>query len=221
VILAAAVCPHPPLLVPAVAPGTTGELAGLRDACDAAVRTLLAARPDRVLVLAGDLDGELDECAGGTLAAYGADARAGGAATGLPLGHTIGAWLLDRAGWSGPRTYASTDAADVSGDVALLVMADGTTKRSVQAPGFLDDRAAAYDAAIVAALAAGDPDALLALDPVLGAELGSTGVPALRSLGEMTKREVAKGATVTARLRVDEAPFGVGYFVADWVLAGR
>jgi hypothetical protein len=221
VILAAAVCPHPPLLVPAVAPGTAGELAGLRDACDAAVRTLLAARPDRVLVLAGDLDGEVDESAGGTLAAYGADAHAGGAATGLPLGHTIGAWLLDRAGWSGPRTYASTGAADVSGGVALLVMADGTTKRSVQAPGFLDDRAAAYDAAIVTALAAGDPDALLALDPVLGAELGSTGVPALRSLGEMTKREMAKGATVTARLRVDEAPFGVGYFVADWVLEGR
>ncbi|MCW2841626.1 MAG: hypothetical protein JWR55_3109 [Aeromicrobium sp.] len=221
-ILAAAVCPHPPLLVPAVAPGTTGELADLRAACDAAVQTLLGARPDRILVVAGgDLDHEPDETAGGTLAAYGADAHAGGAGTGLPLGHTIGAWLLDRAGWSGSRTYALTGAADVSGDVALLVMADGTTKRSVQAPGFLDDRAAAYDAAIAAALAAGDPDALLALDPVLGAELGSTGVPALRSLGQVMKDEMTKGAVVTARLHVDEAPFGVGYFVADWVLAGR
>ncbi|MET0448478.1 MAG: hypothetical protein ABW004_08720, partial [Aeromicrobium sp.] len=99
------------------------------------------------------------------------------------------------------------------GDVAVLVMADGTTRRSLQGPGFLDDRAEPYDASIAAALASGDADALTARDPGLGADLGAAGVPALRTLGDM-----AKGATVTARLRVGEAPFGVGYFVADWVL---
>jgi hypothetical protein len=211
VILAAAVCPHPPLLVPDVAPGTLDELADLRAACDAAVRTLLDARPARVVVLgAGDVVADEDETAGGTLAAYGVAARAGGARDVLPLSLTIGAWLLDRAGWTGPRTY-STGTPDVVDDVALLVMADGTTRRSVQAPGFLDERAEPYDASIATALAAGDPEALTALDPDLGSALGSTGVPTLRTLGDMTK-----GATVTARLRVDEAPFGVGYFVADW-----
>ncbi|MET0467687.1 MAG: hypothetical protein ABWZ87_03020, partial [Aeromicrobium sp.] len=213
-ILAAAVCPHPPLLVPELAPGTLDELADVRAACDAAVRTLLAARPDRVLVIgSGELDHDLDETAGGTLASYGVDVRAGGDGVELPLSLTIGAWLLDRAGWAGPRTY-STAGPDVVGDVALLVMVDGTTKRSVTAPGFLDERAEPYDAVIAAALAHGDADALAALDPDLGAELGATGVSALRALGDMTK-----GADVDARLRVDAAPFGVGYFVADWVIA--
>jgi hypothetical protein len=219
VILAVAVCPHPPLLVPAIAPGTDGELGSLRAACDAAVQTLLDANPERVLVIgAGELvstsDGAVhDETAGGTLASYGVDVTAGGAGRELPLSLTIGAWLLDRAGWSGPRTY-STGAVDVAGKVAVLVMADGTTRRSLQAPGFLDDRAEPYDASIASALATGDAGALTALGPDLGAELGSTGVPALRALGTMTK-----DATVTAHLRIDEAPFGVGYFVADWLIA--
>lgn len=213
-ILAAAVSPHPPLLVPELAPGTVDELASLRAECDAVVQALLAARPDRVLVIgAGDLDRDLDETAGGSLASYGVDARAGGDELVLPLSLTIGAWLLDRAGWTGPRTY-STGTPDVVGDVAVLVMADGTTRRSLQAPGFLDERAEPYDASIAAALASGDAGALTALDPDLGAELGAVGIPALRTLGDMTK-----GADVTARLRVDEAPFGVGYFVADWVVS--
>ncbi|MET0449200.1 MAG: hypothetical protein ABW004_12360, partial [Aeromicrobium sp.] len=126
-ILAAAVSPHPPLLVPEVAPGTVDELAVLRAACDDVVRTLLDAGPGRVVVIgAGDLDGDLDETAGGTLASYGVDVRAGGDDLVLPLSLTIGAWLLDRAGWAGPRTY-STGAPEIVGDVALLVMADGTT----------------------------------------------------------------------------------------------
>lgn len=211
-IVAAAVCPHPPLLVPDVAPGTVGELAELRNACDAAVQTLLDARPTRIIVIGGgDLSTDADESAGGTLAAYGVAVTAGGARHGLPLSLTVGAWLLDRAGWTGPRTY-STQCPDVIGDVAVLVMADGTSTRSIQAPGFLDERAEGYDASIAAALAAGDAEALGSLDVELGLALGSSGVSALRTLGDL-----AKGAEVSARLRYDEAPFGVGYFVADWV----
>jgi hypothetical protein len=221
VILAAAVCPHPPLLVPDVGSGTLDELAGLRAACDAAVRTLLGARPGRVLVIgSGDLGRHLDESAGGTLRAYGVDVRAGGSGDELPLSLTIGAWLLDRAGWSGPRTYSTeASALDVVSDVALLVMADGTNKRSLAAPGFLDDRAEAYDASIAAALGDVDPEALTTLDPGLGAELGATGGPALRALGRLALDHMTKGADVTAHLRVDTAPFGVGYFVADWVVS--
>jgi aromatic ring-opening dioxygenase LigB subunit len=217
VIVAVAVCPHPPLLVPEVAPGTAEELAEVRDACHAAVTALLAADPDRVVVIgggdhAGGLTPDLDETAGGSLASYGAAVHAGGPGTDLPLSLTIGAWLLDRAGWTGPRTY-STARPEVDGRVALLVMADGTGTRTPKAPGALDDRAEAFDAAIAAALAAGDPEALASLDIDLGAELWSRGVPTLRTLGEMTK-----GADVTAHLRVAVAPFGVGYLVADWVL---
>jgi hypothetical protein len=53
---------------------------------------------------------------------------------------------------------------------------------------------------------------------VLGAELGSSGVQTLRTLGDLVVAETAKGATIDAQLHVDEAPFGVGYFVADWVM---
>lgn len=112
----------------------------------------------------------------------------------------------------GPRTY-STGVPDVSGRVALLVMADGSAKRSTAAPGFLDDRAEAFDAAIAASLASGDVETLASLDPDLGAELWAAGTPALRTLGELTK-----GADIVANLRVDVAPFGVGYWVAEWVL---
>jgi HPt (histidine-containing phosphotransfer) domain-containing protein len=215
VILAVSVCPHPPLLVPELAPGTNDELGGLRAACDASVAALVASGAGRVVVLGAGLDADHDKSAGGTLAAYGVDVRAGGDELGLPLAHTIGAWLLDRAGWDGPRTYSS--APRVDDDAALLVVADGTNTRSEKAPGFFDERAEAYDAAIVTALAAGDPQALMALDPDLGTELGSSGVPALRALGRLVQEQM-RDATVVAKLRYDGAPLGVGYVVADWVL---
>lgn len=212
-LLAVAVCPHPPALVPGISPGADAELKPVRRACDEAVRTLLGSRPDHVVVIgAGELAGDRDETAGGSLAAYGVDVRAGGPTTELPLSLTIGAWLLDRTGWTGRRTY-STGRPDIDGRVALLVMADGSARRSVQAPGYFDERAEPFDASIAAALAAGDPNALTALDPDLGEELAASGVPILRRLGEMTR-----GADVTPRLWLDAAPLGVGYVVAGWTL---
>ncbi|KQV76847.1 hypothetical protein ASC61_18605 [Aeromicrobium sp. Root344] len=212
-ILAAAVCPHPPMIIPAIASGAADDLAALRSACDAAVSVLLGRGAERIVVLGtGDLAADSDESAGGTFAAYGLDLHVGGPGSDLPLSLAVGAWLLDRAGWSGPRTY-STGVPDADG-AALLVMADGSAKRSTTAPGFLDERAEAFDASIAAALAAGDAEALAALDVELGAELWAAGVPALRTLGEL-----AKGADIVANLRVDVAPFGVGYWVADWVLS--
>lgn len=209
-------CPHPPLLVPEVAPGTAEELTALRDACAAAVRALITVQPGRVVVIgAGPPAADLDESAGGTLAAFGVDAPAGGSGRQLPLSLTIGAWLLDRAGWTGPRTY-STGTPDIEGDdVVVLAMADGTTRRSVKAPGFLDERAEPFDRAIAKALADGDPEGLAALDADLAAELGATGVPTLHTLAQLTK-----GADATAHVRFDDAPFGVGYVVADWVVQG-
>ena len=201
------------MIIPEIASGAVDDLAALRSACDAAVSAILATDPDRVVVIgAGEPGEDRDESAGGTFAPYGLDLHAGGTGTGLPLSLTVGAWLLDRAGWTGPRTY-STGVPDVGGRVALLVMADGSAKRSTSAPGFLDDRAEAYDASIATALRNGDSAALASLDLDLGAELWAAGAPPLRTLGELTK-----DADITANLRVDVAPFGVGYWVADWVL---
>jgi hypothetical protein len=50
-LVAAAVCPCPPLLVPEVAAGAAPELDGLRAACADAVGVLAASRPERLVVI--------------------------------------------------------------------------------------------------------------------------------------------------------------------------
>jgi hypothetical protein len=212
VIIAAAVCPHPPALVPEVA-GTADELADVREHAVAAVATLVGTGPDRVVVLGTGAPGfAADESVGGTLTGYGVDVSAGGPRHELTLSLTIGAWLLDQAHWSGPRTYSS-EVADGDDRVALLVMADGSARRSLAAPGHLDERAEAFDDGVARALAEGDALALADLDLDLAGELLASGAPALVRLGEATK-----GTQIAARLRCDVAPFGVGYWVADWTI---
>jgi aromatic ring-opening dioxygenase LigB subunit len=211
VIVAAAVCPHPPALVPELASGAADELADVRDAALEAVAELISREPERIVVIGGRTAADPeDERAAGSLMGYGVDVRTEGERIALPLSLTVGAWLLDRIGWSGRRTYANA-AVPLDDRVALLVMADGTARRDVTAPGYLDERAEAYDEAIAQALRDGDATALSELDVELGDELLAAGVRALVVLGEMTK-----GADVTARLRWDGAPFGVAYWVANW-----
>ena len=49
-LVASAVCPCPPLLVPALAGAAAPELAELRAACAGALAVLAAARPDQLVV---------------------------------------------------------------------------------------------------------------------------------------------------------------------------
>ncbi len=201
------------MLVPEVAQGAAAELDELREACDAAIGDLLALDPDHIAVIgAGPADRYWDHHAGGTLKPYGVDVHAGGATDELPLGLTLGAWLLDRNGWTGSRAYATGDV-DPKGRTALLVMADGSAKRTVAAPGYFDERAEDFDRTIATALGAGDAHTLQHLDEELAAELWCEGARPLRQLGAIAD---AKGAPIAARLRYDEAPFGVGYWVANW-----
>ncbi len=185
----------------------------MRAAAHAAVAELVRLQPDRIVVIGGRTAGDpQDERAAGTLVGYGVDVRTGGEHIALSLSLTMGAWLLDQAGWDGRRTYADA-AVPVDDRVALLVMADGTARRDVGAPGYLDDRAEAYDAVIGQALRHGDAATLSELDVELGDELLAAGARALVVLGGMTK-----GATITARMRYDGAPFGVAYWVAEWAI---
>ncbi|MFI7587617.1 hypothetical protein ACIB24_11135 [Spongisporangium articulatum] len=108
-MLAAAVVPHPPLLVPALAAGRAPELAGLLAACDAGVADLLAVAPQViVLVGAGERTTRHLRNAWGTFAGFGVDVAVSpvpgvepAALPRLPLPLTIGRWLLERAGWRG------------------------------------------------------------------------------------------------------------------------
>ena len=94
---------------------------------------------------------------------------------------------------------------------AYLVVGDGSARRSERAPGYVDPRAEPFDAAVAAALAAGDAGALRDLDPALGADLLAAGVPAWRAVGH-----ALAGHRYAADLLYDAAPYGVGYFVAFW-----
>ncbi len=231
-LVAAAVCPHPPLLVPGVAAGATAETDDLRAACDAAVAVLLAAQPDLVVVVgAADRMGPFPAGAWGSLRAYGLDDRhlgilAGDGEPTLPLPLTLGRWLLDRAGAAGGLLFGvAADAArdrcveigaalaDRAPRVGMLVMGDGTGRRTPK-PGYLDDRAEPFDASVSAALAAADPGALADLDVVLAEDLLVQGRAAWQVLAG-----AAAGTAWRGEVTYDAAPYGVGYLVATWLPA--
>jgi hypothetical protein len=113
------------------------------------------------------------------------------------LGHRVGRHLLGR---------SPVDTAD-----NLLVVADGSARRGEKAPGHLDERAFAFDAAIDTALRQGDPAALSGLDEDLGAQLLAAGVPALRQLGRLVGER-----PVRAQVDYADDPFGVQYWVVRW-----
>jgi hypothetical protein len=224
--LAVAFCPSPPLLLPAVEGRADGVTAALRRACADAVAAMLAVGPEVVIVVgAGAVDGiRFGAGDAGSLANLGVAAefpfegrvRPGGRR--LPLAHTVGAWLLDEAGYAGTRVGLAPGEVgellrNLPGPVGVLAVADGSARRSVKAPGYLDEAAAPFDAVVAAALGSGDATALAGLDPVEGERLLAAGVPTWRAVGA-----ALAGRNVTARLRHDEAPFGVGYLVADWVV---
>ena len=220
-------CPQPPLLVPAVSGAPSDATSVLRAAASRAVQSMLAQGPDVVVVVGDGVDGgRFGPGDAGDLRGYGVDlevpfagrARPGGQRT--PLAHTLGAWLLDREGHTGTRlgvgphdlADALADAlAGVPGGAGVLAMGDGSARRGEKAPGHLDPAAGPFDAAVAAALAAGDTAALAGLDPVEGARLLAAGVPVWRAVGA-----ALAGRPVTAHLSYDDAPFGVGYLVAEW-----
>lgn len=93
----------------------------------------------------------------------------------------------------------------------IVVVADGSARRSENAPGHLDPRASSYDALIGRALIEGDAASLAELDLSLGAELLAAGAPALRWLGRAWE-----GPAPRTTVSYDDDPFGVQYWVATW-----
>jgi hypothetical protein len=221
VLTSAAVCPHPPLLVPEVAGGAAPELDGLRAACAEAVRRLSG---DLVIVVgSGPLTRDFGTDATGGLRPYGPDVIVGSGAPVLPLSLTIGRWLLD--GRSALYRAVAEDApaescarlgeelAGLAGSVALMVMGDGSACRTERAPGYLDERAEGFDAGVARALAEADTGALAGLDATTAAELLAAGRAPWQVLAG-----AARGGRFTGELLADEAPYGVGYLVASWAV---
>ncbi|MGW0465983.1 class III extradiol dioxygenase subunit B-like domain-containing protein [Streptomyces sp. NPDC003027] len=240
-LVAAAVCPCPPLLVPEVAAGAAPELHAARVACADALGLLAASRPDRLYVVGPAADsavGTYPEGSTGSFAGFGVDLSVRLGADGpagdgrptadrsLPASLAVAAWLLERADWagapvgglgvgeraeSGRCAATGRELAASAGRVALLVMGDGSACRSVKAPGYLDERAAPFDAEAARALGGADTDALLGLDENLAYELKAAGRAPWQVLAG-----AAEGAGLEGRLLYEDAPYGVGYFVAAW-----
>ncbi|PVG84869.1 hypothetical protein DDE18_02505 [Nocardioides gansuensis] len=93
----------------------------------------------------------------------------------------------------------------------ILVMANGSARRSEKAPGHLDERSFGFDSEVEAALAAGDAAALGGLDARLGAELLASGIGALATLADLT--------VTRAVMDYADDPFGVRYWVVRWECA--
>jgi hypothetical protein len=229
-LIAAAVCPHAPLVIPAAtgAPGTgDAELERLRTACHQAVSDLLAGHPDLTAVVGGDVrTGEYPPQAPGRLHDYGIPFTLGAddGSPALPLSLTIGKWLLARhevpsAAWWGIASDAplaeclqlGEKLAALAPRVALLAMGDGPARRARAAPGAPDPEADRYDDQVTAALAAADPGALAALDPGQDRPLEIAGRAAWQVLAG-----AAGPDAFDAELHYSGAPFEVSYVVASW-----
>ncbi|MFI6695575.1 class III extradiol dioxygenase subunit B-like domain-containing protein [Streptomyces sp. NPDC050433] len=242
-LVSAAVCPCPPLLVPAVAAGAAPELDAARDACADALGVLAAARPARLIVVgpsAGPQDLEpYPQGAHGSFRGYGVDVgvtlggtpagpgdRGGRSGDELPASLAVAAWLLAHVAWSaspiqglGVREPLARERCIETGRdltapderVALLVMGDASACRTLKAPGYLDERAAAFDAEVARALATADVTALAALDETLATDLKAAG----RSCWQVLAG-AAEGTSLNGSLLYEDAPYGVGYLVATW-----
>ncbi|MGK5739056.1 hypothetical protein [Micromonospora sp. URMC 103] len=234
-LVAAAVCPHPPLLVPEVAGAAAPELDDLRTACDTAVARLLAADPEAVVLVGdGPATGWIRPPATGSLQPWGVDLAVplepGQADRGavLPLSLTVGAWLLARHDVRVPvaAVQVTPDAGDerlrglaaqvVERRVGLLALGDGSACRGEKSPGYQDPRAEPYDEMVATALAAADAEALLGLDPALSAELRVAGRAPWQVLAAAA---LASGGDWRGELHYDDAPYGVAYLVATWAPA--
>jgi hypothetical protein len=226
-VVSVAFCPAPPLLLPEVEGRAAPETTELRDACARALLALSGAGPAAVVVVgdggvpgvrfgAGDA-ADLGGWGVGLVVPFDGPRSAGTCR--VPLAHALGARLLDEAGYRGTRVGVGPEdleavLGELSGPVAVLAMGDGSARRAVRAPGAPDEAAAGFDAGVCAALRTGDPAGLASLDPAEGERLLAAGTSTWRAVGA-----ALRGARVAATLHYADAPFGVGYLVADWALS--
>jgi hypothetical protein len=232
-LTAAAVCPQPPLLIPAAtgAPGPgDAELERLRTACHQAVADLLSEGPDLVAVVGGAAHtAQYPPDAPGSLHEFGIPFTVGGprplGSAALPLALTVGKWLLSRAAGPVPAVWwgIASDApaagclelgeslAELAPRVALLVLGDGPGRRARGVPGAVDVDADRYDDQVATALADADAAALAALDPGADRRLFVAGRAAWQVLAGAAGRDAFSGD-----LRYRAVLFEVTYLVARW-----
>jgi hypothetical protein len=159
--------------------GAHDPVPDLRSACGEAVGWLVSRHPEAVRVVSAPLRPE--------------DAARG---VQSPAGVRVADHLLAVAAFGGRLD-------DAAGGV--LVVANGTAKRTERAPGAFDDRAAAFDDAVEHALRHGDMTPLRDLDAGLAEQLWVTDWPALSTLADLLGGPM--------ELAYSDDPYGVQYWV--------
>lgn len=242
-LVAAAVCPCPPLLVPEVASGAAPELDAARDACADAVGVLAASRPD-LLVVVGAADqegtGTYLQGARASFRGFGVDLGAflgtaveprtgfpgSDTARELPASLAVAAWLLSRTRWADAPVEGLGVGERLAGDLCVQ-----------------EGRKLAARAERVVLLVMGDGSACRTVkapgylderaegfDAAAARALGAADTAALTALDETLAYELkaagrapwqvlagaAQGAGLGGQLLYEDAPYGVGYFTAVW-----
>lgn len=231
-----AVVPYPPLLIPELTVRAGAETEQLRSACLRAVSSLTDVTAEWVAVGADHSGPSVyGPDTAGTFAGFGVDVpvtfgsgRESAADPGLPLPALVAGWLRERAGAHQVTAHllavgatpeesrafgARLERSSGADPVGLLLLGDGTNRRDDRSPFPPDERAAAVDELIRAALATADPARLLELDADLAVELGVRGRSALQSLAGVVE---SAGGAWRGELLYSGTPFGVTYHVAVW-----
>ncbi|ALI26471.1 class III extradiol ring-cleavage dioxygenase family protein [Mycolicibacterium fortuitum] len=224
---AIAIVPATPVLVPELVGAAAAEVAGLRDAVIAAAGSL----PPRWLAVGvGPRDAVYGPDCAGTFAGYGVDVPVSlgpgpaGEPAELPLCVLVAAWIRGQAtphAGVDVHAYAASSPVgealaqgralrarldDSPDPVGVLVVADGLHTLTPSAPGgYLPDSVATQQD-LDDALATGDVAALIELpEPVLG-RVAFQVLAGLVGSEPGSARELYRGA-----------PYGVGYFVGEWL----
>jgi hypothetical protein len=134
----------------------------------------------------------------------------------------VGAWLLSERTLASQPMYVAigrdgepvTPWPDLPPSTGVLVMGDGSARRSLKGPGYLDERAERFDADVVKALADGSAQSLADIDLELADQLLVAGAPAWKAAANLLRAGCWHGEILYA-----DAPFGVMYTVATWLPA--
>lgn len=227
-IAAVACVPQAPLLLPGVTGEPVPEVERLRRAARDAVRAVVEAGVDEIVVLGGApatraYPAGAPSPSGRLAPAPGRRPETGALPVALAVGRSLlepcpVPWLLQGVGRTEPARAAAELGEKIAvrpGRTGLVVAADGSARRGEKAPGYVDPRAHEADRVIGDALARADTAALLALDPGLCAELMIEGRAAWQAMAA-----ACRDTAWTVRTRYAGDPFGVAYRVVTWLGPG-
>ena len=214
-LVAAAVIPSAPVLIPDIGGADDADVRPVRDRCRAAVEAVLAVPADRLFVIGGDAVPRST-----TLTPWGRPVAVD-VPEPLPLSLLVGGWftaghvrsfvVVDPALSSPDCVQLGRDLAGSAERIRFVVVGDGSACHTLKAPGYLDDRASGWDAKVHDAFSRLDAPTLTGLEPEIAAELLASGRAPWQVLAG-----AARDASVHETDAWFDAPFGVGYHVVRW-----